>query len=584
MGIRPNIIFENVRPKIGGDVKDIGLVDAVNSIFTVPTVSPITSPVTPLTQGGAVWNDFSINLSIGDMLSKPDLQNFNNFLKNIDEASKKLVVILKIIRMLTSDLKSISMFFKFAIKMIVQLLKDLVDSFISTGLYMCLIRPDKNEQDNTFIVPTWGNFEEFKRKIVAACLDINNPKSPARLNVGTTVGGIVIGGIVGVNDPKSVDSFLYNMQILGRFFGFEGSFPGPPKGVTAISGIYNSKTGIKVSWNKASSTGVTGYRVYRCQDIYGRFLPTMDDVTKAMAPFVKKNDKPGIEWASHIKVYDNDNLYAPEGKKFNNGKPLTVLSIPETNSFSIIDYDVVEGETYYYKVFSIPGLGELIFSNPYNEMIESPLASPAAGAQAHACIPISEISKGILSMEGDFIDEKDYKYQWFSKSLRTFLGPTFDDLFNGIDSFADKLLGMVSTSGDAISDYLDFFSKKIESYISILNTIEQVIEMLANFRLRGSVLLLNVPLQKGGIKYFTDTVTNSQVESQTFGSAVNNDQGAALASIEGYYFGLVAVYGIPDPSNYNQLTQPYKTEYNSTIAQLQASGKAIQTLSKLLTG
>jgi hypothetical protein len=585
MSIRPRITFDFVKPKIGGDVANIGLSSAVSNYFNLSYSADPTKSNTPK-NSGTVWQEFALNLSIGDMLSEPDLKNINNFLKNVNTVIQKLTDILKIIRLLTNDLKSVSAAFKFAIKTIVILLKEFLDSFSSSGLYWCLVTPDKHEKDHSFIVPTWGSFEEFKRKIAAACTDIENPGSPARLNAATTVGGVVIGGIYGKNDPKAVDSFIYNMQLLGKLFDyFDASVTGSPKGVKAVSGIYNKKIGIQVSWNKVNSDFVTGYRVYRCQSKNGVLL-LPDELEKIFTSFFRPGNAADIDKYSKIKVYDNDKVYATGGKKFNNGNPLTVLSTPASQNFSIVDYDVVEGEVYYYKVFSIPGAGALIFDNPYNARVDSPLASVAVGTKAFSnCISISEISQGILSKEGDFIDEKNLKYKWNFMTIRKFLGSTFDkELFGNIDLFADKLLGMVSTSSDAVNDYLSFFSKKIQSYITILNTIVQIVEILVNFRLRGSVLLLNVPAKTGGIQYFTNTVMSSSVDSNTFGYPNQNNGGAALETIEGFYFGWVIVYGVTDPSNYNQLIQPYKAEYNSVVAQLNANQKAISTLTKLLVG
>jgi len=587
MSIRPRISFEFVKPKLGADVANIGLTDAVLNPFNLSYSSPpANSSVPPSKRTGSVWQEFALGFSLGDSLSKADLNNLNNFLKNVNVIITKMTDLLKIIILLSNDLLSVGRALKFAIKTIVTLLKNFIESFESTGLYWCLVTPDKHEKDHTFIVPTWGNFEEFKRKITAACLDINNPTSPANLNINTTVGGLVIGGIFGKNDPKAVDAFIYNMQLLGKFFDFfDASVTGSPKGVKAVGGIYNQKLGIKISWNKASSDFVTGYRVYRCQTKSGVF-PTFDQLQSMMTGFFKPGTGKDIEVLSKIKTYDND-INTTIGKNFNGGNPVTVLATPGTQSYSIVDTDVTDGVNYYYIVFSIPGLGELIFNNPYNIRVDSPLASPAVGAKAFGCIPISEISQGILSKEGDFIDEKNLKYKWNFLTLRKFLGPVFDkQVFGTIDLFADKLLGLVSTSSDSINNYLTFFGKKIQSYIQILNTIVQIVEILVNFRLRGSVLLLNVPASKGGIQYFTNTVTNSSVTSDTFtgtGSTTNNG-GAALETIEGFYFGWVVVYGISDSADYSKLAQPYRAEYNNTISQLQASQKAIDTLTKLLVG
>jgi hypothetical protein len=475
--------------------------------------------------------------------------------------------------------------------MIVHTLKELLDTFVSTGFYTCLIMPDKGRQDGTYIIPTWGDFNEFKSKIVAACSDRMNTASPANLGPDSMTGGFVIGGILGVNSPKAIDSFIHNMQIFEALFGIKTPFPGAPKGVRAMPGIYSSglfsnKAGIKISWNKAGSDSVTGYKVYRCELKEG-VMPSAEDMQKILISNFKVGGPDDIKAYSGVRVYDNGNVYALTlENKFNKGNPVTVLADSYKQSFSIIDYDVIPGQIYYYKVFSMPGTGDLIFNNPYNTNVNSPLGSQAVGAMAFKCIPVSEIPNGMVSLEGDFVNPRDLRYQWTSLTLKTFLGPNFENLFNSIDMFADKLLGYVSTSSDALMDYLDFFQKKISNYIRMIEAIEEIIMFLMNFRLDGSVLLLNIPLSKGGIDYFKNSVANSKIYSQNFDikkSGINN-QGASLKTIEGFYYGIIVVYDVPDPDSYKQITREYITEYNGITAQLNSAANAISTLSNILVG
>lgn len=589
MGVRPNIQFSTAEPKL--DAEREGLAKPVAFEPPVTVIQNIASQDTTESQAaqdteGDQWKEFFLNLGIGDFLSPDSLQNFNNFLKRVDNVIKALTAVLKILRLLSSDFLNVARALKFALKQIVQTLQDLVDTFISTGVYACVIRPDDSEKDDSYIIPTWGSFEEFKSKIAAACLDRENPASPARLTQGNIVGGFIIGGLGGTNDPDILDTMIANLSLLSDLFGITGSYPSPPKNVRATPGYYRKigdgtsdrKLGIRIKWSRPDSKGVFGYRVFRSRIKEG--LPfNQEDYDEALLrhPIARKEE--------HVRDIQKARIYRDEGFE-----PEFVLGGIARDTFQFTDFDVEEGVTYYYSVMSVIKGDGLIDSDPWNRRVDSPLMSKSVEARASFCIPVSEIENGILSLEGDFISEKDYRFKWQSRTLRSYFGPLLDDMIDYVDQFTDILSGLVQTSSDAIQEYIDFLSRKIRSYIQIIQIITNIITILVSFRLRGSLLLLNLGAESGGIENFVDRIRKSQVDSESLGFIENDvtTSAGALASIRGYYFGLVTVFGYPeDPSNwenYDQYVAPYREEYNDVQQRLEDSQRVIQILLKVLLG
>ena len=281
--------------------------------------------------------------------------------------------------------------------------------------------------------------------------------------------------------------------------------------------------------------------------------------------------------------------------------------MPGITSYSYTDFDIEDGKMYYYKVYTVfSDSPSGISGDPFLFRVNSPLASNIAGAVAYGCIPVSEIENGILTVDGDWIDEAVHaKSKWLKVSLKDLLGPEVDKLLKTIEKFADKLIGYVNTSTDAINDYLDFFSNKINDYIKIIQIITEVIQILMNFRLKGSVVLLNLTEAKsGGIQGFAERISKATVDSAILGrlpkseseivggltagteinEAISNDMGQALSQLKGIYYVLIIVYGIGNPSDIKAYAAPYMEEYNDVTQQLADSQKSINMLLKILLG
>lgn len=607
MGIRPRITFKNVAPKLEGGFKNIGLVDPVESsnipfpggTQTLPTIAGQSVATPSSSATGDIWKEFSLSLSVSDLIGKNDLKNYNDFLKKVNSITQIMVALIKIMRLFTSDLFSINKALKFVIKQIATTLKDLVNSFMASGVYYTVITPRQSENDEGHIVSTWGDFDEFRTVVIDTCTNTNDIGSPSQLNLDSYVGGFVIGGIAGSNNPEIIDTIYHNAGIISDLFGFKIPLPGPPKHLVALEGLYgkDNKAGIKLTWSKPTHYISNGFLIFRSTDKKGIF-PTsaqMDTIIKN-APSAK--DPKQVRTYQKIKLFDNKGLP--------NNSPVFIKYSYFKESYSYTDMDVVVGTKYYYRVYTVLKEGKKAYDeDPYFFRIDSPLSSNETYAIAYGCIPVSEISEGILTMDGDRLRKEEYaNSQWRLVSLNRFFGSQLDKLLKVVEDFADKLIGYISTPSDAINDYLDFYSNKINDYIVILQTITNIINILVSFKLKGSMLFLDLfKPKKGGIQGFAERINRARVTSQNFSpiaesqivgkalgtkggvtKAVSEDAGQSLAGLRGIYYGLVVVYGLGNPADAGAYAAPYMEEYNDISKQLADNAKTFTLLKGILTG
>lgn len=608
MGIRPKVRFESVAPKLDGGYKNIGLVDAVpDAVGDLPNAL-VTSGSQSLPKigrgGGTAWQEFSLSFSISDLLGANDIKNYNDFLKKVDAVTKIMAALLKIIRLFTSDLFSVNNALKFVIKQIVITLKDLVNSFMASGVYYTIITPKQSENDEGFIVPTWGSFDEFRSVIIGNCTNTNDIGSPSQLNLDAYVGGFIIGGIAGSNNPRIIKQIYDNARIISDLFGFKIPLPGPPRLLSAQEGIYGSdnKPGIKLTWKRPYHYMASGFLIFRSKSSKGVY-PTEAQMGTIGSVYLRSKDPNQIRGFQKIRLYDNEG-FKNQGSK----DPVFVKFSFGKDDYTYTDYNIETGVKYFYRVYTVLSDGEAAYvEDPYPFRLDSPLTSNVASATALGCIPVSEIAEEILSMEGDLLRKEEYANSlWRQVSLNRFFGSQVDKLLKKVENFADKLIGYVSTPAGAINEYIDFYANKLTDYITIIQTITNIINMLISFRLKGSMLMLDLfEPKKGGIQGFAERINRAQVNSavmgrrprdpsqaidRAFGStggitkSISNDMGQTLSELRGIYYGLVVVYGLGNPGDVKAHAAPYMKEYNDIKKQAEDSKKTFTMLKGIITG
>jgi len=567
---------EYVRPKL--DDLDIPSVD-YSAVVGVPDLS---GDLTPPDSGGGdspeevkgkgyAWSSWSLALDFSDLGGVTD--GIERFLEAADKLTKVVVGLLKLIRMFSSDFKSISRLLKVLLKIIVKQVQEIIDSFASTGIYVSLIFPDFDIRSEDFVLPVNGGYREFVQRVNATCLNSKDEDAP-KFGKEDTVGGLVLAMIGGANDPRFLQDLIENFQVLSSLFRLRNPTPSPAKNVRAVPGFYKKKEedgsthlamGVKVMWDHPG-TPLSGFVLRRSRYRDGVKV-------RVSAP------KGAKEETEVVRVYRDEKFDAEGIKRFP-----AVVGRPR---YSYVDFtDLKENEMYFYKVFTEVGY-DFWDKNAFYQRIESPTASKAVYAIPRNKIPLSELAKETLyDDDGNRVDSEEMESDWQSLSIRTLLGPEVDRLFSLMDRLTDKLLGMVDTSSDAMTEYLNFIQKKIKFYLDIINKVADIIERLSRLRLSGTFLLLSVHPEDGGMQGFVDkfnsAVLTEEVGGLQIGSKDKKTPSIASLTEEGIMAGVMFVYGYPsiDSGYFQNLAAEDQAE--QLTKSLERSKKALKAFLGLL--
>jgi len=563
---------EYVRPKL--EDLDVAAID-YSAIVGVPDIKQDTLPSgesggeSPAKKEGAgySWNAWGLNIDLGGIEELAEA--LTKFLAVVDKVNKILTAFVKLLRLFSSDFKSIARLLKVLLKLIVKKIQDLIEGFTSTGIYMSLIFPNFDTRSEKFVMPVNGGYKEFSSTVNRLCLNSKDEDAP-KFGSGDVVGGLVLAMIGGTNDPRFLQDLITNFRVLAKIFRFRNPTPSPAKNVTAMAGFYKDpadrkklKMGIKISWEHPG-TPLTGFVLRRSRFRDGSKV-VVEDPEGTLAP---------------IRVFKDETFDKKGIKEFN-----VVVGRPK---YHYVDFDVEEGKHYFYKVFTTVGYN-FYDKNPFYQKIESPTASKTVYAVPRNKIPLSElVAETTFDVNGNRVYSEEFDSQWQSFSLRTLLGDDIDRLFNQMDRLADKMSGLVSTSSDAVSDYLKFFEKKIKFYMDIVNKIADIITRLCQLKLSGTFLMLWVEPEKGGMqefvrKYNSATITED-VKGLQVGAGKKGDNSWDFKAMmeRGIMAGVILVYGFPQlDGDYagNLVPEEEKEQFQKS---LDKSKKALEAFTSLL--
>ena len=493
---------------------------------------------------GSEWASFTLSFDMADQLK---------FLKQVEKGLDAMqsiidvfVVVLKIIRIISSDLKNISRWIKIALRVIVKQIKELIESLASTGIYSCLINPEFDPKKSSAFVPINGGFSEFQKRVTASMLNSKDPGAP-KFDDDAQVGAIVLAAIAGLNDPDILANMLYNINILAKFFNFKAIRPPQPRGLRAAPGFYLRdgvrELGVKLTWDSAGEF-ISGFRVSRNKGDNRGTYEQLDGPSSRI-----------------IQVFDN--------KDFNGGEPVDVDKGMFRNlvnsKYEYIDFDVEGDTTYFYKLHAYAGNPDKFFEgNPEMRDNSSAVASATVNATPRKRIPLSALNEYLIDERGAVVFPLDLTGEWKSLSIRTILGPGIDKLFDKIDGLADLLDGLIITGSDALGKYIEFFQKKIKKIIDVIKVIEDIIEIILSFSFKGTLAFLHLGIEPGGMKGLaerfnaacdappeddTTMVTHQEDGSDRngggFSGSTKNPFTMNESADRGIMMGLVLVWGIP---------------------------------------
>lgn len=568
--IKYDIVPDFVKPKL----EDLDVSTVTLEEYTLKPSASIAATIDPSIDNvnGDGWYNWTISLSLDGI--EAAVSDAGKFFKTLDKITDAITQVLKIIRLLNGNVLSTSAFIKFAVKALVKELREFIDSLTSTGIYSSLIIPDFDKTFPKYTVPTFGGYQEFIARVNNTCLNSTDPDAP-KFEEADKVGGVVIAMLGGVSDPDFLRNLVDNFKKLGNLFGFKIPYPTPAQKFKATPGFYNKdgvKTlGVRLTWESPDSP-VGSFYVYRAG-------------TNGPIPVV-------------YNINGND----VEGKEFTRDDPITEVDYNYFKpTYSYIDFSVKEDTPYLYKIYSVFG-SDYLDDHPSLKSVDSPIATPQVLAKVPSeCIPLSELKKHTnLSINGEIRSPFDFEGDWQSATVRSMLGNQIDDMYNSLDVLADKVIGLVDTGSDALTDYLKFYGEKIEDLLEIVEKIKGLVAVLSSYSVRGTFMVLNLSLENGGMRGFVDRfnracstpssekkeIPKNEKDLKSFLEKVaKKEKNAPISTFneEGIMLGVILLYGIPDLSNPDRLSDIVSPNRIAGLkSQYQNTEKAISTFLTML--
>jgi hypothetical protein len=273
---------------------------------------------------------------------------------------------------------------------------------------------------------------------------------------------------------------------------------------------------------------------------------------------------------------------------------LTVVKpISPPYSHSYIDFKVTPGKRYFYRIYTAPS-DKFYDERPYEfDLQKAAASSPTLSATPNNAIPLSELDKySQFAINGALKLPIEFGATWTSISVRSAMGPTLDGVYKDLDKLVAQINGNVQTASDQGSRFIEDQAKKVEDMLQIIGMINEVVQRLIAFKLRGTFMVLNLPPEKGGMRNFVDRFNQAALTGSTAqGAQANNSPNGAIASNEGIAqyteegisIGMVLLYGIPSVDSLKEIAGGLDATSQSEMkASFEQTGKAIETLLKML--
>lgn len=558
-----DLVIKNITAKDMVPDPTTAVVAAIQSPFN--TTSP--SPQDTANKGYA-WDSWSLSLSLSNMQYAANA--ITTFLKQVDKLTKVVAQLLKVMQLFSGNVKSIAIFLQFITKALAKALKDLINSFASSGVYLSIIAPNFDRKAPKYTIPVYGGYREFISRVNATCTSSSDPDAPKFDNPKDKVGGVILAMLGGTNDPEFLSNLVHNFKVLSEFFGFQNPMPSPAKNFKATAGLFRKPGtsdkvfGVQLTWD-APDNPVTRYGIYRST------VPTG----------IPKNPSPVIDGVE-VNVMVLGEMIAD------------AHSIPGKAHYRYTDFDVKDGVTYYYKIYSM--IGDTFFEdNPLIEDLRSPIATSMQSVTPKNCIPVSELAKyTTLGINGEFLNFIDLKSEWQSLTIRRLLGKSIDIVLHKIDDLADRIAGMVNTGSSATTEFIDFYAKKVSDILALVTEFSDIITRLMAFNMRGTFMVLKLPVQEGGMAGFVDRFNKASSLGDTASGVQQSEQpnytvakitkngGIGQYTEKGIMFGVILLFGYPDLSADRLVEVVPPGEVEALKAKIKVTEKAVATFVKLL--
>lgn len=478
----------------------------------------------------------------------------------LEVAITALETINNLISLFQSDINNLFKVLEFAIQEVLDALEDTLVSIASTGIYAGFIPPDVDSSSGR---AAGGGFDKVMSQINHMLRNKQDPNRPIFME-GDLMGAAILVVTAGTN----MGDLLNDIDKMYRFFGGGGTSPGrtrPPKSLSAQPGLYYPSEkdgsfifenlgnlgksilgvkvpGIKLSWGDPQDLpNIVGYRVYRSKSKGG--TPVLDSNGNLI-----KVDRGNAEAAAN----QDKNLRKYEDLAFNRGNP---VEISVDGDLVFLDLEIIDGETYYYKV--VP-----LFSAGGSEKVEVESVSLFASATAVTCLPENilqgtyETPDGLL--EGVGPGEGPY---WESVTLRGILGEPFDTFLNEVNKLADRLRGVAVSSEGHFDKMIEELKRWVSALQESLEVIKKVLESLKALQFSSNVLTLTIPSERGGVDSLRRRINNA-------GFSKELEANLKTKSTCEVYGGVILVAGVPTQDTLERVPNTTREE----SAKIKAAG------------
>lgn len=411
--------------------------------------------------------------------------------------------------------------FSAAIESLINTAQGIVDDFSSdlanAGVFFnVLVPPALNLelfQNKEYQKLASGGYEGFLTRLQVSLNNAADPNRPI-FTSGASVGGLLI-----MIDAESYDDFFQNINTLNNLFSFMGLLPvmdapPPPTNLRGESGYFSdgdeTKFGIRLTWD-APAIKAPLFSIGRSTDSGGtkkedaEYIP---DKLWGKDGFIRalRIRKATGKWPTRT-FYEYDRIG-------------TTAANPVSGAGAFLDTDVEEGKDYYYVVFS-----------GFPPIYGGPSTETRVTADKSGCIPEGMV--GVVQHEGGNLEFMGVGLgslgQWSSLQLKAVL-PFVPTLVEQLNKLLGTIKGMVKTGSSAFGDFLEGIQAKINKYVDLIDIVGSIIEKITNLDF-GTIAMLNVPPEEGGVSHFMERVRSAE------------PLGDGFTGPEGITMGIVIMYG-----------------------------------------
>lgn len=444
-------------------------------------------------------------------------------------------IILEIVNTLQSDVKNYYRPLKVVAEALLEQLKEVMTSIASTGMYILPILPAEMEiagvvSKSNSGVPLSVSMRAVSDKLASSARSGNpmsafytdfgkaatsksDPNRPIFNNAGDYVGGFALFLDSATNAADLIQDIQAFWKLTGNLINTDALSVKPPENFKATA-VMAPKQGTTLLFNSDNLLGditrslLPGSNNYPAVQLTWKSGPTLPGfsgwhlyrLTQAV-PDIKTNDE-----GDPIKDSEGKVVYDYTDPTFNEGKPVFLSNVAGVANNEHLDFDVVEGTTYYY--WLVP----TFFDKGTKKYIDGSKMSASAFATAINCIPDDQAIPVVQTPEGFLPGNhpEDPPY-WRSVTVRDILGKQLDLAYKSLYNTIQRLMKSAETSVYQQNELLKLLETKLEQLALVLDQTQEILADMKSLKFSGSAMSLMLPAKEGGMENFIKRVKSAKV-------------------------------------------------------------------------